>query len=439
MTLRLRLALFIAVAVVLVLAVQAALGYAALEQTTLRFLDRDLEQYVEVLSQKALSAEDQEFLVQAGKDYAVRSRLVRGQKVLYAGGGPFPEGLGQVSEAPHSVGSWQMGSWRVAAQVLPQLGAGTRLEVAVSSKSFAEHLLEYRNRALVTALVLALLAALFALWLSRRALEPLLEFSHTARKVAESGDLTQTMNAQGGAELRELAQTLNHMLSQLEGFRQRETEFTRHAAHELRTPLSALQLHLDAESVGLYTSGEVLEETRIQVQRMKGLTEALLLLARENQATLEKLDLARLCARLASRASVPYLGPSSLLLEGNAVLLERGLENLLENAQNYAPGDIELTLEATQTAVKLTVRDRGPGLSTEALEQATEPFYRAPGTRGPGSGLGLAVVGRIAEAHGGVLSLENRTGGGLCVTLEWPAQMNLFPEELSRPKIRSSG
>ncbi len=417
MTLRLRLALFIAVAVVLTLTVQAFLGYAALEQTTARFLDRDLEQYVEVLAQKASSAEDEEFLVQAGKDYAVRSRLLRGKSVLYAGGGPFPEALGSVLDAPHSVGSW-----RVAAQELAQLGAGTRLEVAVSSKSFAVQTLEYRNRALITALTLALFAALSALWLSRRALAPLAQFAHTARTVADSGDLSPKMPAGGGAELRELAETLNHMLFQLEGFRQRETEFARHAAHELRTPLSALQLHLDAEAAGLYTPSEALEETRIQVERMKGLTEALLLLAREDQVLLEWLDLAHLCERVAQRVGVPYCGPLSLELEGNAVLLEQGLENLLENARKYAPHQVEVTLERLDAWVRFSVQDRGPGLSHDALERATEAFYRAPGTRGPGSGLGLAVVRRIAQAHGGWLILENRDAGGLKVTLEWSAQ-----------------
>jgi len=100
-------------------------------------------------------------------------------------------------------------------------------------------------------------------------------------------------------------------------------------------------------------------------------------------------------------------------------LLERALENLLENAGKYAPGEVMVTLTSSESRVSIRVQDRGPGLRGEALHRASEAFYRAPGTRGPGSGLGLAVVSRIMGAHGGTLRLENRDGGGLCVILAW--------------------
>jgi len=335
--------------------------------------------------------------------------------VLASSGGPFPAPLGEVNEAPRS-----RGDWRLASAALPKLGANVRLEVALSSKNYVGTLNSYRNSTLLSAGLLALIAALIAGWLARRALAPLSHFAHTAHRVAESGNLSERMPAGGGSELRDLSQTLNHMLERLEAFRQRETEFSRHAAHELRTPLTALQLQLDAEEAGLYTPREVLKETRAQVMRMRSLTENLLSLAQEGETALETLDGAELCRQLCLRFEAHYQGPEHLNLPANPVLLERALENLLENAGKYAPGEVSVTLESRGAGVWIRIEDRGPGLQGEALHRASEAFYRAPGTRGPGSGLGLAVVSRILAAHGGTLALENRDGGGLGVVLELP-------------------
>jgi len=419
----LRLALFLAALVVGVLALQGVLGYASLQGSMLRTVDKDLEQYLEVLTQRAVSAEDLEFLKGGRQDYTVRSRLVRGVVLLASSGGPFPAALGAVGTPPRS-----LGDWRLASDALPKLGANVRLEVALLSKNYVGTLNAYRNSTLLSAVLLALIAALIAGWLARRALAPLSHFAHTAHRVAESGNLNERMPPGGGAELRDLAETLNHMLSRLEGYRQRETEFTRHAAHELRTPLTALQLQLDAEGLGLYTPREVLEETRVQVTRMRSLTENLLSLAQEGETVLETLDVAALCRQLCLRFEARYQGPEHLNLRANPVLLERALENLLENTQKYAPEEVSVALEPKDAEVWIRVEDRGPGLRGEALHRASEAFYRAPGTRGPGSGLGLAVVSRIVGAHGGKLRLENRDGGGLCVVLAWPTpSLESFP------------
>jgi len=427
-SLRLRLALFLAVLVVGVLTLQGVLGYASLERTLLRTVDKDLEQYLEVLTQQAVSAEDLEFLKGGRQDYTVRSRLVRGERVLASSGGPFPAALGGVEEVPRS-----RGDWRLASVALPKLGGDVRLEVALSSKNYVGTLNSYRNSTLLSAVLLSLCAALVAGGLARRALEPLSHFAHTAHRIAESGNLNERMPLGGGGELEELSKTLNHMLERLGAFRLRESEFTRHAAHELRTPLTALQLQLDAEGLGLYTSREVLEETRVQVMRMRSLTENLLALAQEGETALETVDGAGLCRQLCLRFSARYQGPYHLNVRANPVLLERALENLLENAGKYAPGEVQVTLEQGEAEVYIRVEDRGPGLRGDALHQASEAFYRAPGTRGPGSGLGLAVVSRIVGAHGGRLRLENRDGGGLGVVLELPKIASVPQPTASQP------
>ena len=103
-----------------------------------------------------------------------------------------------------------------------------------------------------------------------------------------------------------------------------------------------------------------------------------------------------------------------MLWTGNPILLERALENLLENASKHAPNTaITVKLETKPNQVLIIVTDTGLGMTAEALTRATEAFYRAAGTKAYGSGLGLAVVAQIAKAHGGILQLENALPHGL--------------------------
>ena len=195
----------------------------------------------------------------------------------------------------------------------------------------------------------------------------------------------------------------------------------RTAAHELRTPLTALRAQLDAQAQGWVTSDEALESARNQTERMTKLSEALLILAREGRTEMASLDLAKLAQEVAARHQVSYIGPDSSPTRGSSILLERALENLLENATIHAANSsINVRLGQINSSLHLSVTDTGRGLTSEALERAREAFYRAPGTKSQGSGLGLAVVERIARAHGGTFRLENNTPHGLRTTLEIP-------------------
>jgi signal transduction histidine kinase len=219
--------------------------------------------------------------------------------------------------------------------------------------------------------------------------------------------------------LTRLSTTFNRMLERLQAFRTRETSFTRTAAHELRTPLTAMRAQLEAQAQGWTTPEEALSTARTQVERMTKLSEALLMLAREGEIEMAQLDVAQLSQHSAERYGAMYHGPSTQMTRGNAILLERAFENLLENASKHAPGtQVELRLETNHDTLRISVTDGGAGLPDEALTRASEAFYRAPGTKAYGSGLGLAVVERIAQAHGGAFKLEN--AGGLRATLELP-------------------
>ncbi|MCS7067979.1 MAG: HAMP domain-containing sensor histidine kinase [Meiothermus sp.] len=440
MSLRVRLALFIALAIALALLVQGFLGYASFERLQMGSLERELDAYLgRIVGQlegrrgpsrwlrrerdgdgprftspnplERLRLEDRDVPMnptQAGT--IAHARLVHSGTVLREWG-RFPDELPfSSSPVPRLEQNWLFRSVR--------LGPEMYLQGAVEASQVRASLAGYRQTVLLTALVVALLGALAAWLLSGPALRPLRHLLEATRRVADSGDLSLRVPPEGSGELRHLSQTFNQMLERLSAFRQRETEFTRNAAHELRTPLTALQLQLDAHRQGLSTPEETLSVVQEEVERMTHLSESLLTLAREGRGQRVGLDLAQLAQAAARNAGVPYQGPQGLQIMGDPFLLEQALENLLSNAQKYASGArVELEPATDPTFVVLRVRDTGPGMPPEVLKRAAEPFYRAPGVRVPGNGLGLSVVAQVARAHGGRLVLAPNQPQGLCAEL----------------------
>ncbi len=439
MSLRLRLALFIALAIALALLVQGFLGYASFERLQMGNLERELDTY---LGRIALQLEGRrgpprlfrrerdrseafELMERLRDGYTLPSlpnpapvgtvahaRLVREGEVLREWG-RFP------TEVPlsDSLEARLQQNWLYKS--LP-LGPNLYLQGALEASQVQASLAGYRQTVLFTALVVALLGAGVAWLVSGPALRPLRHLQEAARRVADSGDLSLRVPAEGSGELLHLSQTFNQMLERLSAFRQRETEFTRNAAHELRTPLTSLRLQLDSEQQGLASPEETLAVVREEVERMSRLSESLLTLAREGRGQKVGLDLAQLAREAASRAGVPYRGPETLELSGDPFLLAQALENLLSNAQKYAPGAqvrLELGHSDDRQFAILSVQDEGPGMPPEVLQRAIEPFYRAPGTRVPGNGLGLSVAAQVARVHGGRLVLRNLEPHGLAAEL----------------------
>ena len=280
----------------------------------------------------------------------------------------------------------------------------------------------YRRTLLFTVLGVSALGALLASLLSRPALRPLQHLLATAQRVAASGDLSLRVPQTGSGELAELSATFNRMLARLSNFRERESAFTRNASHELRTPLTAMKLQLSAYRAGYAGVEETVGVLEGEVERMTRLSEALLTLAREGRAQRVGVDVAALAKGVAEEAKVAYQGPAALELSGDPLLLRQALVNLVENAKKHAPGSsVTVALKprtlSEQPFAVLSVSDTGPGLPPEAAARASEAFYRAPGTRTPGSGLGLAVAAGVAGAHGGRLELRPNIPQGLTAEL----------------------
>jgi signal transduction histidine kinase len=228
-----------------------------------------------------------------------------------------------------------------------------------------------------------------------------------------------------------LVHAVNAALDRLDrGFR-RQRDFTADAAHELRTPIAILAAHLDAlEDKSVATS------LRADVERMAHLVEQMLAIARlealsvapEESADLRAIavDVAASLAPLAlkRRRSIEVVGaPRPVAVHGNAEALRQAIRNLAENALRYTAEGTAVSLEVSD-APAIHVRDHGPGVSPDQRENAFRRFWRADRSQVHGAGLGLAIVSRIAEAHGGRVEIGDAPGGGARFTLRLPRALS---------------
>ncbi|AFV75148.1 signal transduction histidine kinase [Thermus oshimai JL-2] len=395
MTLRGRLALFLLLAVGGALLAQGVLSYAAFKGLIERDMDRSLFLYLEALTEGRRPPRG-EFAYRLLADHEERSP-------------GFPD------LPPLPPGRYWREGWRVVVFPVP----GGTLALARYEPGAASALGRFRLALLGSGTLLALLVALLAYRLAGSALRPLARLTEVAREVAEAQDLARRVEVRGGGELKALAESFNHMLDRLQAFWERERRFTRDAAHELRTPLAAALAQLEAAEAGYLPKEEALSEAKAELLRLKRLVEALLLLAREGRVERVDLDLARLAEEEARRFGAAYEGPESLPYRGDPLLLAQALRNLLQNAFLHGEGrGVRVRAGVEGGWAFLEVADQGPGLPQGAWEEVGRPFFRASSQ--PGEGLGLSVAKKVAEAHGGRLSLQPNAPTGLRARLELP-------------------
>ncbi|AXU97479.1 two-component system sensor histidine kinase BasS [Erwinia persicina] len=213
---------------------------------------------------------------------------------------------------------------------------------------------------------------------------------------------------------------LNQLLGRLDHTLQQERLFTADAAHELRTPLAGLRLHLELLEQEGVKQGPMLVE---RIDQLMHVIEQLLMLSRAGQAlasghylTLNwhqivdplRQEMDELLAL--RQQTFRVITTTTRTVQGDAVLLRLMLRNLLENASRYSPegSTVTLLLEDHDTGSRATVRDEGTGIDAGAVNEAIKAFRRMDQRYG-GSGLGLNIVQRIVQIHHGHLSLTNRS------------------------------
>lgn len=274
----------------------------------------------------------------------------------------------------------------------------------------------------------------------KKAFQPIKTMVTTAQTISRDRDYSQRIpNQSKDRELTELATTLNQMLGSVEEAFQRERQFNNDVSHELRTPLSVILAESD---YGLHYVTDLVEAREgyqtihRQAQRMQALVEQILELARADNRTqlhLEPLDLSALVTELAqdyqgrfSQADLDLildLPPTAPVL-GEKLLLQRLLDNLLTNAIRYAKSQVGVSLREEAGQLCLTVSDDGLGIAPEHQEKIWHRFFQVDAARnqtnGSNSGLGLALVKRIADLHGASLQLESELGQGAKFRVGFP-------------------
>lgn len=309
--------------------------------------------------------------------------------------------------------SWRSGRLSVAVPVssggvvLGAVGISTPTdEVGESVASF-----QWKLAGIAAAVLAATVAA--ALLLSRWVTRPLDRLEQIAARVG-AGELSARASADAGPpEVRSLARRFNDTVGRLEELVRAQDAFVGDASHQLRTPLTALRLRLE--------NGDVtgaLGET----ERLSGIVDALLALARAEGAPAEPVELAPAVAERID-AWGPVALERGIQLEsdvGGSALVGRDrlgqvLDNLLANALDASPSGSVVVVRGDSTA--LHVRDQGPGMTADDRALAFDRFWSKAG----GSGLGLPIVKRLVEVDGGTVELDSAVGGGLDVVLHLPS------------------
>ncbi|MCO8273989.1 HAMP domain-containing histidine kinase [Actinoplanes sp. TRM 88003] len=282
-------------------------------------------------------------------------------------------------------------------------------------------LLQQGGLALAAVAVAGVVAAWFA---AGRTLRPIAEITATARRVA-GRNLHERIGLTGPRdELRRLADTFDDMLARLDTAFAAQRRFAANASHELRTPLAINRTLIEVALAHPHPSPDVrrLGEALLAVNaRHTRLIDGLLLLARGDQELADPvpLDLADIAEHVAALA--PAGGPTVTVatapspLRGDPVLLERLVQNLVENALAYnVPGG---SVTVTCKPGELTVTNTGPAVTAAEIPRLFEPFQRLTDRVGSatGTGLGLSIVRAVARAHGGTATATPGPSGGLTV------------------------
>lgn len=290
--------------------------------------------------------------------------------------------------------------------------------------------------------VMILSSCLLGWVLAGRALRPVDDVSHAARRISGE-NLSLRIAARGaGDELDELIGALNHMMERLESSFEQMRRFSTDVSHELRTPITAIRGQLE---VALFTAGsqeqyrEAIVNAMQDIERLSHIVRALLLLsqAESGHLALRKapLDLAELVRDIVEQFQIPAEGaqleltaelPGECAAVVDRIQIERLVSNLLSNAVEYTPagGQVRVRLARCDDQVELTVADTGCGIAAGHLPHIFERFYRAPAQEdGPerGIGLGLSFVAWIVKAHGGTVEVVSELGKGSLFTVRFPA------------------
>lgn len=404
------------------------------------------------LRQMALSLRDQGEVVASGEEWLSDERLdfviqiwSRDGRVIYASQAhEVLPNRAQLGYADIRAGS-QL--WRTYSVATPARVIQVAQPEAVRRRMATDSAL----RSVTPLLLLAPALALAAWWLAIITLRPLQRMA-TEVHARDASSLQPIALTGLPGEIAPLAQALNDLLARLATAWQAQRAFVADAAHELRSPLTALklQLHLLRNSSEGPQREAALEDLAQGIERASRLVEQLLLLARNEPdapaQSMQMLDLDELVRReVASlapmarvkRTDIELLSSGPLEIQGHPQSLASLVRNLMENAIQHSPAGARVQVQLGSAAAPdgamaptVVVDDSGPGIPAPERERAFDRFYRRASTDVPGSGLGLAIVRAVAERHQARVSLDASALGGLrvAVCFSQPTPTGTAPE-----------
>jgi two-component system OmpR family sensor kinase/two-component system sensor histidine kinase QseC len=381
--------------------------------------------------QGRVASEEAAALADPSLDYLVQIWSVQGLEIYSS----RPQGMTEALPARAVLGYSNLHlagqDWRVFSAATPMRVVQVAQPLAVRQRLAAVAAL----RSVVPVAVALPLVAAAVWWLLGMSLAPLARVTRAAQAGgANALDPLPTADLPG--EVAPLVDAFNDLLGRLATAFDAQRSFVADAAHELRSPLTALKLQL-----GLLRDSAPGEEQDAAIARLRGgidravhLVEQLLALARAEPGAataalpLDLAELARLAVAdvqpLADKAgvAVSLTAPDPLPLTGDPQALRGALRNLIDNAVRYGARTVQVSaLRGAQGAPLLRVDDDGPGIPLQARERVFDRFQRGEGETVEGSGLGLAIVKAAARQQGASVRLDTSPAGGLRVEIAWAA------------------
>ena len=290
---------------------------------------------------------------------------------------------------------------------------------------------DYRKNSLIISALLAILGGVATYFISGHALKPLREFSDKIEEVQVQNLADSRIEESKIKELNQLSVSYNKMLERLQDAFEVQRQFTANAAHELRTPLSLMQVQLD-----LYHSTQHPGSDEDTLQMIKMVTEQndrlskmvktlldmseLQTVGRDEQIIMDDLveEVLEDLEPLAQEKNIKLIGKcKDITMVGSDILIYRLVYNLVENAikYNHSGGQVTVTAYKEQAHICLSVADTGSGIPKELRERVFEPFFRVDKSRSRklgGVGLGLALVHEIVRVHDGSITVKSNPSGG---------------------------
>ncbi|ART82249.1 two-component sensor histidine kinase [Oceanisphaera profunda] len=346
----------------------------------------------------------------------------------------YPESLTiQISAERSSVSAqWQPHNQQPRGQHHPRRHADIRLQGSIELEdgrwldftSLRDNEIPgWSVKAVLSFVLLAGLLAGLMIWLLQRTTRPLKQLAQQAERLGR-GDKPEPISESGPREIRDTLTAFNRMQDRLDRFVSDRTRMLAAISHDLRTPITTLQLRCE-----FLAEGEDKQKIQQSLIIMEQMLKATLQFAQEDGLAepIRNLDLPSLLQSLCDDLQdngfdVSLVAQTAVIYRGRPTALRRALQNLLDNGVKYG-GKVEAELDVTPTQVQIRIRDFGPGIPIELQEEVFKPFTRLDSARNmeDGSiGLGLAIARTLIHQHGGQLLLSNHPQGGLLAQIFLP-------------------